>query len=381
MSSTRRALANAIAMAVCVAGSAQALESQSKPAIQQQPLSNRRDIDLVIALDVSGSMSGLIDSTKQRLWDIVNELGRAQPTPVLRVAILTYGAPSYGEQSGYVRLDLPFTSDLDTVNETLFSFHTDGGDEYVARVVRTAFDRLQWSPSHDALRIVFVAGNESAAQDPRFTLEQVMGEAAQRDIIVNAIYCGGDTDGDSIGWRRVATLAHGTYASIDQNAAAVANIATPYDAQLASLNEALNNTYLAYGASGARGHANLVAQDENAAAMSAPAAASRAVAKAGVLYETSWDLVSAVADGKKLEDVAPADLPKEMQAMKPAERDEYVEKKTAERAELQARIQSTGAERRRYIAEHSNATNGELDTAMLEGLHQAAEQKGFEFPD
>ena len=36
-------------------------------------------IDVVIALDVSGSMSGLIASAKQRLWDIVNQLGRAQP--------------------------------------------------------------------------------------------------------------------------------------------------------------------------------------------------------------------------------------------------------------------------------------------------------------
>lgn len=36
-------------------------------------------IDIVIALDVSGSMSGLIASAKQRLWDIVNLLGRAQP--------------------------------------------------------------------------------------------------------------------------------------------------------------------------------------------------------------------------------------------------------------------------------------------------------------
>ena len=31
-----------------------------------------RQIDVVIALDVSGSMDGLIESAKQRLWDFVN---------------------------------------------------------------------------------------------------------------------------------------------------------------------------------------------------------------------------------------------------------------------------------------------------------------------
>ena len=41
-------------------------------------------------------MSGLIQSAKQRLWDVVNELNRAQPRPDLRVAVLSYGDPRYG---------------------------------------------------------------------------------------------------------------------------------------------------------------------------------------------------------------------------------------------------------------------------------------------
>ena len=118
----------------------------------------RRDVDLVIALDVSGSMEGLIESAKQRLWDITNELAQARPVPALRVAILSYGTPGYGEQSGYVRVDLPFTADLDAVNATLFAFRTDGGDEYVARAIQTSLDRLQWSQDPQALQVMFVAG-------------------------------------------------------------------------------------------------------------------------------------------------------------------------------------------------------------------------------
>jgi hypothetical protein len=49
------------------------------------------EIDLVICLDTSGSMSGLIDTAKEKLWAIVNEMDRAEPTPVLRVGLLTYG--------------------------------------------------------------------------------------------------------------------------------------------------------------------------------------------------------------------------------------------------------------------------------------------------
>src|SRR5688572_8852926 len=187
---------------------------------------NRRDVDLVIALDVSGSMEGLIESAKQRLWDITNELAQARPVPALRVAILSYGNPTYGEQTGYVRVDLPFTADLDAVNATLFAFRTNGGDEYVARAIQTSLDKLQWSQDRDALRIVFVAGNESAEQDPQLTIERAAATAARRGIVVNAIYCGSDNDADAAGWRRVAASTNGLYAGIDQPAAARGNVAT-----------------------------------------------------------------------------------------------------------------------------------------------------------
>ena len=36
-----------------------------------------RDIDLAICLDTSGSMTGLIESAKQRLWALVNDLALA----------------------------------------------------------------------------------------------------------------------------------------------------------------------------------------------------------------------------------------------------------------------------------------------------------------
>jgi len=342
--------------------------------------SARRDVDLVIALDVSSSMEGLIDSAKQRLWDITNELAQARPVPALRVAILSYGSPSYGEQAGFVRVDLPFTADLDAVNATLFAFRTDGGDEYVARAIQTSLDGLQWSQDPDALQIVFVAGNEGAEQDPQLTLERATAEAARRGIVVNAIYCGSDNDAAAAGWRRVATNTNGLYASIDQHAAAVANVATPLDARLAELNDELNTTYVAYGAAGERGRANQLAQDSNAAAMSPAAAASRAVAKAGELYRSEWDLVDAVQSGKALAEIPAAELPAEMQALPPAEREAYVREKSERRDDLQRQVGELAAERGRYIAEQTvDVAEPGLDAAILEGIREVAATKGFSF--
>ena len=329
---------------------------------------DRRDVDLVIALDVSGSMEGLIESAKQRLWDITNELAQARPVPELRVAIMSYGRPSYGEQTGYVRIDLPFTADLDAVNATLFAFRTDGGDEYVARAIQTSLETLQWSQDPDALQVVFVAGNEAATQDPRLTIEQAAAAAARRGIVVNAIYCGADGDPDAQGWRRVAASTNGLYASIDQHAAAVANVETPFDAKLATLNDELNATYVAFGASGVRGRENQAAQDGNAAAMSPAAAASRTVAKAGALYRAEWDLVDALESGKSLADIPVAELPVELQPLPPAEREAYVREQSERRQDLQRQIGELAADRGRYLAEQSPASDGEatgLDAAIL----------------
>lgn len=345
-----------------------------------------RKVDVVIALDVSGSMSGLIASAKQRLWDIVNELGRAQPQPELRISIVSFGNPEYGADTGFVRIDLPFTSDLDAVNQTLFGFSTNGGDEYVARVVSTSVRQLAWSTEQDALRILFVAGNEAATQDPLISVQQATQLANAKGIVVNTIYCGDANDNYSAGWREVASMTNGLYASIDQNSAAVANIATPMDEELTSLNQALNDTYIAYGEAGERYRENQLDQDRNADMMSSSAAASRVVTKAGKLYDSSkWDLVDAVNSGTAIEDIEVENLPAPMQAMNNGEREEFVKEQAGKREALQAEIRELAKDRRAFIQnerkKQADSAPGGLDEVIQKGLKSLAEAKGFTFED
>ena len=344
-----------------------------------------RPVDVVIALDVSGSMSGLIESAKQRLWDIVNEMAQAQPQPDLRLAILTYGNPSYGDQSGFVRIDQPFTRDLDAVMQTLFGFGTNGGDEYVARAVHTSVNALDWSPRDDALKILFVAGNEEANQDPVISVLQATQAAASKGIVVNTIYCGSEDDAIVAGWQEVANLTNGLFASINQNAAAVANIATPMDAEIARLNQSLNATYVSYGANGGEFKENQIEQDGNAEAMSLPSVASRTVAKAGKLYRNeSWDLVDAMQAGIPVEELAADELPAEMRDLDEAGRKAYVDDLAQKREAISAEISELGKQRQAYIAiERDRIAEGEngLDEAILEGLRDLARKKGFDFEE
>ena len=348
----------------------------------------RRHVDLVLALDVSGSMRGLIDSAKQRLWDIVNTIGGASPTPRLRVAIISFGNPAYGAQTGFVRIDQGLTTDLDEVNAALFGFSTNGGSEYVARAVQTAIDTLAWSEQQNAIKIVVVAGNESAEQDPEIRLRDAIRNARANDVVVSTIYCGPEQARDARGWRLAANRAGGFYASIDQHVAATAAPPTPMDSELAELDQAFNQTLLHYGERGRAARENMERQDNLIRQFSSASAASRAQTKASALYRRpNAELGDAIGNGAELESIPERDLPEEVAALPEPERREFIEQTLAQRDEIKRRIEKLSAERRAYLqklqrqatAGGADKTQG-FDQALLDGLRQLVRAKGLDLP-
>ena len=197
------------------------------------------EVDLVICLDTSGSMRGLINAARQSIWAIVNDLALSKPEPKLRIALLTFGNQGHQEENGWVNVDSPLTDDLDTVSQKLFALTTNGGEEYVGRVLQTSLDTLHWSTQKDALKIIVVAGNESADQDKECDFRDVCRRAIAEDIIVNSIYCGNPADKLAPVWRDVAMLADGQFAAIDKDHGDVV-ISTPFDTRLAELSAFVN---------------------------------------------------------------------------------------------------------------------------------------------
>ena len=73
------------------------------------------------------------------------------------------------------------------------TFKTDtGGDEWVGATVRKATKEMTWSKNKEALRMIFMVGNETAVQgtDENMYMKTVPRGHQGRDIVVNAIYCG-----------------------------------------------------------------------------------------------------------------------------------------------------------------------------------------------
>ncbi len=348
---------------------------------QQQPQADRH-VDLVIALDTSSSMNGLVDAARQKLWDVVNLLAQAKPRPVLRVGLISYGNTGYDSKAGWVRKDMDLTRDLDAVYAKLFALTINGGDEYVARAVDTAVKQMQWDQDKKTLKIVFVAGNEPANQDPLIPVESAVANAREHGIFVNSIYCGSESAGEASLWRKVAELGAGKYAAIDHNKVVAIN--TPMDAELGKLSDELNKTYVAYGKRGGERQQNQIAQDKNAQSMGAMATSSRAAAKASALYQADeWDLVDAKKKGKKVAEMPAEEMSLELRNMKPAEREAFVDGKAKERAAIQARIAEVNKRREAFIVaeQKKRAKPGAMsfDDAMVGSVKTQAESAGFGF--
>jgi hypothetical protein len=377
---THRRLATSLTLSVsCLLG---ASVVSASPAAAPSP--STVPIDLVICLDTSGSMTELIDSARGRIWDIVTELGGASPTPKLRVGLLTFGTPETSSaEQGWIVRQSDLTDDLDTIYAKMMALETKGGDEFVGWVLDDAVKTMSWSEEAAALRLIFVAGNESADQGADQRNFRYVAEAARAaDIIVNPIFAGQRAQGVTEMWDQVATHGGGDYAAIDMKAGTI-QIATPQDATLNALNGELNATYIPYGALGVAGLANQLAQDANAGKMGVQSCSSRVAAKGCGLYSNaSWDLVDATTQAEfKLTALKTHEFPEHMRDMTPDARRNYVEGIRAVRKAIHDNIQAVTAERKVWLQTETRKLGGgeTLDNAILASLRRQAGAKGFTF--
>ncbi len=348
----------------------------------------RPRIQLAILLDTSNSMDGLIEQTRNQLWQVVNEFASAKQggvTPILEIALFEYGNNSNSRAAGYVRQLNGFTRELDAVSQGLFSLTTNGGDEYCGYAIDNAIRSLQWSQSANDIKTIFIAGNESFAQGP-VPYQQAVQFARQQGISINTIYAGAHQAGVSEGWQDGAVLAGGEYLSIDANQQVV-HVEAPQDARIAELNAQLNRTYLPYGSEGADKAQRQLEQDRLSSDISTGLLAKRAHSKASSFYGNSdWDLVDAFKDGavaeEELMQMEDAELPEPMQGMSAPQRLDYLKHKQDERQTIQKEILQLGESRASYVAEQKReqaAAAPSVSDALTGAIRKQALQKNYSF--
>ena len=60
------------------------------PPVNHHITNNHPKIDVVFVLDTTGSMGGLIQTAKEKIWSIATTMASAQPAPEIRIGLVAY---------------------------------------------------------------------------------------------------------------------------------------------------------------------------------------------------------------------------------------------------------------------------------------------------
>lgn len=345
-------------------------------------------IEAVFVLDTTGSMGGLIQAAKEKIWSIATSMAQAQPTPEIRIGLVAYR----DRGDAYVTRVVDLSGDLDSLYATLMDFKAEGGGdgpESVNQALDDAVHKIGWSPDPAVYKVMFLVGDAPPHRDYRDDVkyETTLGVARQRGIVVNAIQCG--NDGTATGdWRQIAGLGQGQYFQVEQSGGAVA-VATPYDRKLAELSAKLDETRLNYGSAEEKAKAQSK-EDATAKLRSKASVESQArraafnASKSGALNSLGdKDLVEDVKSGKvDLSKIGRENLPAPMQPMAPAEQKALIEETEKQRKELKQEIGELARQRADYLAKEVDKTGGakgSLDDRIYGAVKEQARRKGLRY--
>jgi len=341
-------------------------------------------IEVCFVLDTTGSMGGLIEGAKQKIWSIANEMISAKPTPELKLGLIGYR--DRGDE--YVVKSFQLTDDIDSIYGHLRDFKAEGGGdepESVNEALAEAIEKMPWSQERKVLKIIFLVGDAPPHMDyadgPKYP--ELCRIAAKKDLVINTVQCGSIAETTSI-WKEIAKLSEGSYAGIAQSGG-VAVIATPMDDELARLNKKIGATLIPYGDAALQ--REVAAKQAFAESAPASAAADRLSynARTGKAVQGRGELLDALANNEvKLDEIDQKDLPTEFQKLTKQEKEARIAKTRAERDRLQKQVQDLAKKRESYIqAENkrlAEAGKGDgFDEKVAETIHQQAERKGISY--
>ncbi len=307
-------------------------------------------IEVVFVLDTTGSMSGLIEGAKQKIWSIADELASAKPTPDLRVGLIAYR----DRGDAYVTRRFALTDDLDTIYEHLRGLSAEGGGdepESVNQALYEAVVKTPWTQGPSVYRTVFLVGDAPPHMDYRndvpYTRTATLANKA--GVVINTVQCGRLAGTEAV-WTALAKRTQGAYGAIGQSAGMVA-VAAPMDAEIEKLNAELADTVLAYGDSEQKAIVEKKARIAKQASAEAGAARRAYLGKKGGGGVTgSGDLVDDVREGRvSLGTLSASQAPAALAGRSKEEQAAELTRRAHARSEIKAKLDKLVSERDAYV--------------------------------
>ncbi len=326
------------------------------------PNSGTRTVDIVFAVDTTGSMTQLIEGAKATVWSIAKHTQKMAPNAKIRIGLVAYR--DVGE--AYVTKTFDLSGDLDAAYAELSAYAAVGGGdepENVNKALDEAINHMSWDGN--ATKMVFLVGDAPGAERGDAPVMSVLAEQAKaKHITINTIRCG-DSVETANEFKQLALAAGGDFSSIAQSGG-VQTIATPYDAKLAQLADEIDRTNVYYGS--ADGRASAEGKKSINAAAPPAARADRAAynaASGGTGRYGDGDLVGGVAQGTlRVEDLEDSQLPDAIRGKDKATKDAWVKAKVDARRTAEGQLLELQKQRDAYVRDNAKPTDEGFDAKV-----------------
>lgn len=362
--------------------------NQSSPQ-ETSSLQAAKKIQVVFALDATGSMANLIGTAKEKIWSIASGFAQTDSTAV-EIGLVFYR--DKGDE--FVTKRIQLSSDLDNVYEQLMAVSANGGGdgpESVNQGLHEAISQMEWNKDTATFKSVFLVGDAPPHMNYRDDVKypQSCLLAKEKEVVLNTILMGNDNEAKAV-WKKIAACSEGDFIQVDMNANNLA-VSTPYDDRIAALSSEMDDTRMYYGSTAEKQKqvekkTQSTKLKEN---LSSATAARRAeynnTTKTGKsTYMGNNELVSDYKAGKlNVGNVASDKLPAEMATMNEAQRKNFLEKKVKQRDSLEVLINKLIGERKVYMEKELSKRSKEevessFDYAVYENVKKQASKKKIE---
>jgi len=312
-------------------------------------------IQVVFALDVTGSMSGLISAAKDKIWSIASSLSQGDEGTEVSMGIVAYR----DRGDNFVTKVTDLNTDLDIVFAELQALSAAGGGdtpESVNQALYDAIHKISWDESPTTMRTIFMVGDCPPHMDYPDDVKypESCQIARQKDIVVNTILMGANS-GTALTWGDMASLGGGDYFATGMDAGSLA-ISTPFDEEIRKKSAEIEESKVYWGTDDVRENQETIKgmKIKTESTMTVESAARRAeYINSGAADDDFYgenELLNDVATGAiKIADIDEDLLPSELKKVSEEEREEVIlgmiETRIANKEDLEMLI----IERQNYI--------------------------------